>query len=136
MAAIFPVASKEGGTTLGMPDVCKVPLIPIPVPLPAIGMLMQAKKTKSKVKIRKKNTVVKNCEIDQCQGDEVGILKGIISNKNMNKVVMKMASSKVKADGTAVYHLVALATHNGTQNANMPAGLKIGPSQTKVLVAP
>jgi len=138
MVAIFPASTAGGGTCMAFPDVCNVPVlgVPVPIPFPNIAMVSQAKKTKSKVKIDKKKTVVKDSEISRSMGDEAGVQKGIISGMNMDKVTFKSGSGKVKAEGKDVCHLTSMTAHNGGQSANMPAGLQIAPSQTKVKVAP
>ncbi len=136
MVAIFPASSKEDGICLGFPDACWVPLIPVPVPLPSLGMLMQFKKARSKVKFQKKKAVVKGNKAKRCAGDEAGLNGGMITGANMKEVALKMATSKVKAEGKKVCHLTSMSVHNGGSPPNMPAGLQVAPSQTKVLVAP
>ena len=67
-------------------------------------------------------------------GDEVGTLGGMVSNVNMNQMTWKKASGKVKAERKKIVYHTAMTGHNGS-NANMPAGLQVAPSQTKVKVA-
>jgi hypothetical protein len=134
----LPASTKQSGTALAVPDVCKVPAPPappIPTPFPNTGMLNQAKSTSSKVKFSNKEVVTKKSEMPRSMGDEAGTLGGMVSNKNMDKVTFKKASSKVKAQGQPVVHVTSMTAHNGS-NANMPAGAQIAPSQTKVLVMP
>ncbi len=134
----LPASTKQSGTAFAIPDVCKVPAPPappIPTPFPNTGMVNQAKSTATKVKFKNKEVVTKKSEIPRSMGDEAGTLGGMVSNKNMDKVVYKKASSKVKAQGQAVVHLTCMTAHNGS-NANMPAGAQVAPSQTAVLVMP
>jgi len=63
-----------------------------------------------------------------------GVAGGVVSNRNMAKVIYKKGSSKVKVEGQECEHLTAMSGHNGG-NANMPAGAQIAPSQVKVLVS-
>ena len=138
MPAIFPGSTKGGGQCMGVPDVCLTPAPPappIPVPYPNTAMLNQAKKTSKKVKFVGKEVVTMKSEIPKSMGDEAGTNKGIVSGMNMNKVMFKKGSSKVKVEGQPCIHLTSMSGHNGT-NANMPAGNQIAPSQNKVIVAP
>ena len=132
---MVPAANKQGGTCLAAPDVCKTPSPGGPVPLPYvnIGMLMQCQKTAPKVKICNKETVTKKSEIPRSQGDEPGTVGGIISNVNMNKVILKKCSSAVYAMGNKVAYLGSMTGQNGS-NANMPAGNVIEVRQVKVIV--
>jgi hypothetical protein len=68
------------------------------------------------------------------QGDEPGVAGGVVSGVNMNKVIYRKCSSKVKAMGNQVAYLTSMTGQNGN-NANMPAGNQIAPSQVKVIVA-
>ncbi len=88
-----------------------------------------------KVMLENKPTIVENSEIPASQGDEAGVAGGVTSGGNMQKVVFKLGSTKVKAEGKAVCFISSVTAHNGA-NANMPAGLQAAPSQAKVLVFP
>ena len=139
MPPIFPASNTAGGQCFAFPDVCLTPAppapSPIPIPYPNIGMLTDAQKTSTKVKFVGKDAVTKKSEISRSSGDEAGTNKGVMSGTNMDKVVWKMGSSKVKAEGNDVVHLTSMTGHNG-MSANMPAGAQIAPSQTKVKVSP
>ena len=133
---MFPASTTGGGQCFGFPDVCKTPSTggPVPIPYPNFGNLMQAVKTATKVKMCQKPTVTKKSEVPMSQGDEAGVAGGVVSNRNMAKVIYKKGSSKVKVEGQECEHLTAMSGHNGG-NANMPAGAQIAPSQAKVLVS-
>ena len=134
---MLPASSKQSGTCFAMPDVCKTPVPggpPVPIPYPNTGMVMQVTGESTKVKICNFGAVTKKSEMPRSMGDEPGTLGGVVSNVNMNKVVYKKGSSKVKVEGQALQHLTAMTGHNG-MNANMPSGMQVAPSQTKVLVA-
>lgn len=138
MVAIFPASNKAGGQCFAFPDVCLTPAPPappVPIPYPNIGMVNQAKKTSTKVKFAGKEAVTKKSEMSRSSGDEAGVNKGVMSGMNMDKVSYKKCSSKVKVEGQDVAHLTSMTGQNGS-NANMPAGVQIAPSQTKVIVAP
>lgn len=133
---MMPASSKQSGTCFAFPDVCKTPSPggPVPIPYPNFGMVLQCTKTATKVKFCNKEAVTKNSEMPRSTGDEPGTIGGVISNVNMNKVIYKKCSSKVKAMGHQVAYLTSTTGQNGT-NANMPVGTQIAPSQVKVIVA-
>ncbi len=135
---MLPASSKAGGTCLGVPDVCQVPAPPappIPTPFPNTAMVSNATGTSTKVLFENKEAVVETSEIPNSNGDQAGSIGGVVSGVVANKVVFKLGSSVVKAEGKGIAYQSALTAHNG-QNANMPAGLHDSPSQAKVLVTP
>lgn len=134
---MLPASSKQSGQCFAMPDVCKTPVPgapPVPIPYPNTGMVMQVTGESTKVKICNFGAVTKKTEMPRSMGDEPGTLGGVVSNVNMNKIVYKKGSSKVKVEGQPLQHLTAMTGHNG-MNANMPSGVQVAPSQVKVLVA-
>jgi Toxin PAAR-like domain len=137
MPAIFPASTKGGGQAFGAPNVDITPAAPspIPVPYPSIGMLNQAKSESTKVKFAGKGVLTKKSEVPQTMGDEAGTNKGVMSGSNMDKMVFKKCSSKVKIEGQECAHLTSVTGHNGS-NANCPAGTQVAPSQTKVIISP
>lgn len=134
---MLPASSKGGGQCFAFPDACKTPTPggPVPIPYPNIGMVMQVTKESTKVKISGKGAVTKKSEMSRSQGDEAGTAGGVVSNCNMNKILYKKGSAKVKIEGQPLQHLTAMTGQNGA-NANMPAGMQVAPSQVNVLVAP
>jgi hypothetical protein len=138
MAVMFPASTKGGGQCFAFPDVCLTPAPPappVPVPYPNTGMVNQAKKTSTKVKFAGKEVVTKKSEMSRSMGDEAGLNKGVMSGMNMSKVSYKKGSSKVKIQGQDCVYLTSMTGHNGS-NANMPAGVQVAPSQTKVMISP
>jgi hypothetical protein len=134
---MLPASTKQSGQAFAMPDTCKTPVPggpPVPIPYPNTAMLMQASGESTKVKMCNFGAVTKKTEIPRSMGDEAGTLGGVVSNVNMNKVVFKKGSSKVKVEGQPLQHLTAMTGHNG-MNANMPSGVQVAPSQAKVLIA-
>ena len=135
---MFPGSTKAGGQCFAIPDACLTPMPPgpiVPIPYPNTGMVNQAKKTSKKVKFVGKEVVTLKSEISKSMGDEAGVKKGVVSQKNMDKILFKKGSSKVKVQGQPCIYLTSMCGHNGA-NANMPAGNQIAPSQNKVIVAP
>jgi len=123
---------------MGVPDVCKVPappLPPIPTPFPNTGMVPNAMMTSMKVKLENMDTVVETSEIPNSDGDQAGVAGGVVSGVVAQKVVFRLGSTRVKAEGKGIAYQTALTAHNGP-NANVPAGLFAVPSQVKVLVGP
>lgn len=135
---MLPASSKASGNCLGVPDVCQVPAPPgppVPTPFPNMAMVANATQTSTKVMIENKEVVVETSEIPSSTGDEAGVAGGVVSGTFAQKVVFKLGSSVVKAEGKSVVYVTATTAHNGS-NANMPAGLQVAPSQAKVLVGP
>jgi len=134
---MLPGSTKQGGVCFAFPDVCKTPTPggPVPIPYPNFGQVMTCQKTASKVKFSNMQVATKKSEMPMSQGDEPGVAGGVVSNVNMNKVLYRKCSSKVKAMGNQVAQLTSMTGQNGS-NANMPAGMQIAPSQTNVLVMP
>jgi hypothetical protein len=136
---MFPASTKGGGTCAipGPADACKTPTPggPVPMPYPNIAQCAQANDASSKVKICGSQTLTMKSKIPMSSGDEPGTIGGVVSNCFKGEVQYKKGSSKVKAEGESVVHLTSMTGHNGS-NANMPAGVQVAPSQTKVLLAP
>ncbi|MBW2525597.1 MAG: DUF4150 domain-containing protein [Deltaproteobacteria bacterium] len=141
-----PAATKGGGKCTSTPDVCHVPAPPppagpggVPSTFLNVGTCNSTDKATTKVLFKKKGVCVENSEIPSSRGDEAGCSnlptpKGLMSTKNMAKVVFKSHSSKVKAEGKGVVTHMATTAHNGSGNMNAPVGKHSTPSQTKILV--
>jgi hypothetical protein len=121
---------------MGLPDVCKTPAPPappIPIPYPNIAQLAQANGCTTKVKIGNKAVLTKSSKIPMSSGDEAGSLGGLISGKIKGEAKPKKTSAKIKAEGKAVVYHTCIFGQNGS-NANVPAGIHVAPSQTKIIV--
>jgi hypothetical protein len=141
-----PAATKAGGTCLATPDTCNIPAPPppagpggIPTPFPNTGQLSTADKCTEKVQISNKGACVEDSEMGSSHGDEAGSSnlptpKGVMSQKNMGKIVFKSHSSKVKLEGKGAVTHTASTAHNGDGNANVPVGAHQVPSQQKVMI--
>ncbi len=141
-----PAATKKGGECIALPDTCHQPAPPppagpggIPFPYPNKGSPSSADKVSTKVFAENKKVVLEDSEIPSSTGDEGGCSnlptpKGLMSQKNTGKIVFKSHSSKVKAEGKGMVPAGATTAHNGSGNANAPAGKHATPSQTKLWI--
>lgn len=139
---MFPASTNGGGQCFAFPDVCKTPAPPapfVPIPYPNIAMPTQASggTCSKKVKILGKKAIVKGTEITMSSGDEAGTAGGgVKSSKIKGPALYKKGSSKVKVEGKQMCHHTSMTAQNGGSNANIPPGVQVAPSQTKVTVMP
>jgi len=131
---MIPISTKAGGTCFAFPDVCLVPAAPspVPTPFPNTGQCRDAQGTVDSVLVENKEVIVESSVIPMSSGDEAGTGGGVVSGMFMGCVKFKTASAKVYAKGKRVVLLGSATAHNG-DNANMPAGQQVAPSQGKVL---
>ncbi|MFO0756961.1 MAG: DUF4150 domain-containing protein [Byssovorax sp.] len=131
---MIPVSTKAAGVCFAFPDVCLVPAAPspVPTPLPNVAQCCDAKDTVDTVLVQNQEVIVETSSIPMSSGDEAGSGGGVVSGTFMGCVKFKTASAKVYAKGKRVVLFGAMTAHNG-DNANMPAGQQIAPSQGKVL---
>lgn len=137
---MLPASTKQSGTCMGTPDVCKTPSPggPVPIPYPNIAQCAQAQPGSFplKVKFSGANALVQTSKITMSSGDEAGSAGGgVISNMIKGPCEFKLGSMKVKLEGKGAAYVTAMVAHNGS-NPNMPAGAQVAPSQVKVMVAP
>lgn len=128
------VSTRAGGTCFAFPDVCLVPSVPSPVstPFPNTAQCCDAQGTVGTVQVQNKDIIVESSVIPMSSGDEPGTGGGVVSGTFMGCVKFKTASGKVYAKGKRVVLFGAVTAHNGN-NANMPAGQQVAPSQGKVI---
>jgi hypothetical protein len=128
------VSTKAGGMCFAFPDVCLVPSAPspIPTPFPNLAQCCDAQGTIEAVLVENKEVLVESSVIPMSSGDEAGVGGGVMSGTFLGCVKYKTASAKVYAKGKRVVLLGAVTAHNG-DNANMPAGQQVAPSQGKVI---
>lgn len=131
---MFPVSTKAGGTCFAFPDVCLVPATPspVPTPFPNTGSCADAQGTVDTVLVENKEVLVETSSLPQSSGDEAGTGGGVVSGTFRGCVKFKTASGKIYAKGKRVVLMGAVTAHNG-DNANMPAGQQVAPSQGRVL---
>ncbi|MFO0549120.1 MAG: PAAR-like domain-containing protein [Polyangiaceae bacterium] len=135
---MIPASTKAGGVLNGVPDICLTPAPPgppVPMPYPIIGQLPQANGVVTKVVIENKETCVEGSKLPKVDGDQSGTNGGVVSGQNMAEAAAKTFSSKVTFDGKKVVFQTSVFGMNGS-NANMPGGMQVAPSQSKVLVGP
>jgi|SRR6185295_2879243 len=137
---MFPATTNGGGQCAipGPLDTCKTPSPggPVPLPYPNMATLSQADggTCSDKVKIMNNKACTVKTEITMSSGDEAGTAGGgVVSSKFKGPVTFKSGSAKVKIEGEKAVHATSTTGHNGT-NANMPSGVQVAPSQTKVMV--
>lgn len=137
---MFPASTMAGGQCMGMPDTCLTPAPPapnpIPIPYPNISMCMQSNPSSctKKVKVANMPAVVVNSQIMMSNGDEAGVNGGVVSHQNMGPTKFKRGSMKVKFESKNACFITSTVGQNGN-NANMPAGAQVAPSQVTVLIA-
>ncbi|MFA5904560.1 MAG: DUF4150 domain-containing protein [Desulfobacula sp.] len=125
------------GQDMGMPDVCKTPAppspSPIPVPYPNIAQLLMAlpPTTCFKVLISFMPTHNLMTTIPMSNGDEPGVLGGIVSNTIMGPARNIMGSTKVLYGGLPATRMLDPAMQN---LINVPSGRTLVPSQFKVMI--
>jgi hypothetical protein len=137
---MFPAVTKQGGLCFGFPDTCYTPAPPapnpVPLPYPNFAQPNQARidTVSMKVKICGKNVLTRKSVIMISSGDEPGNAPGgVISGVFKGQAVFRRASIKVKAEGNPVVFLTCQTAQNGN-NANVPVGNTIAPSQFKVFI--
>jgi len=82
-----------------------------PTPYPDIVKNSGASKGRKKIVVDKKGVTTKS-KFKTSMGDEPGTQKGLISQKNMDKIKFKKGSSKVKTEGKNVVHSLNPKMHN------------------------
>ena len=121
---MFPAATKSGGQCLAFPDVCKTPSPPYyaPIPYPDEQFeknLKAANEADAKAKAGSKQA---QAECEQAI-DSLFRMTGMKAASATQAVIIGKAA-----------HLGAMTAHNGA-NTNMPSGVQLAPSQTKVTLA-
>jgi hypothetical protein len=133
---MMPAATTAGGTFMAMPDTCNTPAAggaPTPTPFPNMAQGAAALNTSTNVLIENMPIVVEGAKIPSSNGDESGVMGGVVSGLIMGEVAPKVFSSTVYAGGKKIAYLTGVSGHNGV-NANAPAGAMIVPSQVRVTV--
>lgn len=121
-----------GGQCMAAADVCKVltPAGPVPTPFPNIGMPPMGNSPASKVLVSGMPALTKASKIPISNGDQLGTLGGVVSNKVMGEVEFIVGSAKVKFEGQPAVRLSTPTKHN----AGNTVGSVLVPSQTKVVI--
>jgi len=125
------------GQDMGMPDVCKTPAPPpvgmVPIPYPNIAQLLMAlpPTTCLKVFISFMPAHHLGTTIPMSNGDEAGVMGGIVSGIIMGPARNLMGSTKVFHGGMPATRMLDPAMQNLT---NVPTGRTLVPSQFKVMI--
>ena len=123
----------QGGQCLAMPDVCQVPAPPappIPTPFPNVAMPMIGNPAATKVFIAGTPALHKGSKIPQTDGNQPGVIGGVISGTIMGQAEFLVGSMTVKLQGNPAVRLGDLTKHN---NGNA-FGAVLAPSQTVVMI--
>ncbi|MHB8885014.1 MAG: DUF4150 domain-containing protein [Methylovirgula sp.] len=127
------VNNNLGALNLGFPDVCKVPMVPVPVPMPFPNLAL------STMAVPTQFTVFVMCmpahnmttTIAMSDGDEVGILGGVVSQLDMGPSRCFLGSFNLFVGGPPATKMTAPTGQNGVV-PNAP-GAVISPAQTVLL---
>ncbi|MBJ7539994.1 DUF4150 domain-containing protein [Marinomonas transparens] len=118
---------------MGMPDVCKtlVVLVVVPIPYPNIAPTSTAVPNVNNHTIMAMPAHNLMTEIPLSNGNQAGVLGGVVSSMIMGKVKHDMGSTKVFISGAPATMMLSPTGHNGMPpNAQ---GMTMTPCQTKVM---
>jgi hypothetical protein len=122
------------GQNFGMPDVCLTPAPPappVPIPYPNMAQLPMAIPNQFKTLIQMMPQHNLGTTIPLSNGDEAGVAGGVMSGTIIGPSRHLKGSTKVMIGGMPATRLLDTAMQNST---NVPAGMTIVPSQTKVMI--
>jgi hypothetical protein len=123
--------SQMGGMDLGLPDVCLTPVpIPVPVPYPNIAMGPTAIPSQTKVFIMAMPAHNMGTMTPLTNGDNAGVALGVASGTVMGPSRHLTGAFTVLLEGMPATRVTSMSLQNST---NAP-GVRLVPSQTKVLV--
>lgn len=119
---------------MGIPDVCKTPIGPVitPLPYPNIAMTDMAEPVVLNVMIEAMPVHNMMTMVEMSNGDQAGVLGGVVSNMIMGQVKHLLGSFKVMFMATPATMQTSITVHNGLV-PNAP-GLTMTPSQCKVVI--
>ncbi|MFS2222984.1 DUF4150 domain-containing protein [Pantoea sp. B65] len=119
------------GSDLALPDICLTPL-PLPAPLPYVNIALGATAIPTALNILFMGMPAHNLAtiIPLTNGDNVGVLGGVISGTLMGPARHLTGSFSVLLKGSPATRLTSLSLQNST---NM-VGMRTVPSQFKVVM--
>ncbi len=125
-----------GGMDFGMPDVCLTPAPPappVPTPYPNTAQLPMAIPPTANMKffIMMMPSHNLGTTIPMTMGDNAGVAMGVASGTVMGPARNTMGSAKTFSGGMPATKMLSTAMQNST---NVPGGMTLAPSQTKVLL--
>ena len=118
----------------GFPDVCKTPVGPLVVPLPYPNIAMHTMHVPSQTNIIIGGGLAENLMTmgTLSNGDNAGVLMGVISSLDMGPDRNTMGSTKVLIGGAFATRLTSTTGQNGVSPNTV--GMTIAPSQVTVLI--
>lgn len=126
--------SQMGGMDIGFPDVCLTPAppspTPIPVPYPNIAVGTMAVSAAYKTLFMCTPAHNMSTTVPMTNGDNPGVLLGVASGTVMGPSRHLTAAFTVLVGGMPATRMTSMALQNST---NCP-GVRLVPSQTKVLI--
>ncbi|MCL4460335.1 MAG: DUF4150 domain-containing protein [Nitrospirae bacterium] len=124
--------TQMGGMALGFPDVCKTPAGPVVVPVPYPNIAMGPMAVPPIPNILFGGAPAQNlmAEIPLTQGDDAGVLGGVLSSTEMGTSRCLDGASTVLLGGAPATRLTSTTLQNGV---NAP-GVCLVPSQVTVLL--
>lgn len=117
------VHKGSNGVTIAFPDVCKTPAPPappVPIPYPNVAQSMDSDKTAKKVFCDGEKVCHKESNFKRSTGDEPGVLKGVVSNKVMDKAEFVNFSFDVFFEGKNAVRALDLMLHNAKNTPPFP----------------
>ena len=125
--------TQGGGMNMGIPDVCKTPIGPVitPIPYPNIAETSTAIPNVENQFITAMPAHNLLTEIPMSNGDQAGVVGGVVSSMIMGPVKHEMGSVTVFISGAPATMMLAPTGHNGTL-PNGP-GMTMTPCQTTVM---
>jgi hypothetical protein len=119
--------------SLGFPDVCKVPAVPVPIPTPFPNLAAGAMAVPTQMTVFLLCMPAHNMTtvVELTEGDEAGILGGVVSQLDMGTAEYEMGSTNLFLGGPPATKLTSPTGHNGIA-PNAP-GATIVPGQTVIL---
>lgn len=127
---------QKGGQNFGAPDVCKTPVgpsvVPIPYPNMAMGATANPGTAAKKVLIGGMPGHNLQTKIPLSNGDNPGVVGGIISGKFMGECKHIMGAFTILVGGKPATKLTSMTGQNGS-SMNI-VGATIAPAQTTVMI--
>ena len=123
--------SQGGGDDFGFPDVCKTPVGPSMVPLPYPNTASGTMGVPAVYNILYQGAPAQNLgtKIPLSNGDNLGVGRGLISNKHMGESRSTTGAFTCLIGGKPATRVSSVTLQNG-----QAPGARISPSQTKVLI--
>ncbi len=123
------------GMTMGFPDVCLTPAgpVPVPVPYPNISESIMAPDAAMNVLGDCMPTLHQLSDISLSEGDEAGVLLGVVSHLMSGETMWILGSETIMAEGLPVQRLTSIGGCNALEVLPNGPATCIVPSQYTVL---